>query len=341
MAAEQASEEAQPRRGEAPGAGDHCIPRGWGAAGRGKAPRRPSACPPPTGAHARQGGALRPGAGGPGRRAGGRGPLLRTRTATGTATGTTPRPRSSPAPALPGGLRGSVGAAGAGGGGFPCRFLPEWERPGPRKLPDRPAHAPGDRGHAAEASGVSPAPRQAADRRGATRPAPRAPPPRGRLPPRSGGGGADAPAGAGPGLTGTCGASSPPRSARGGGTVVQGAHGVPRAPLRPAGRLSSSPGVRPCALSADGLGGGAQSSPKRAAPPAGPPRDWLRGSGPPPPRAAREEAGRAGRGRRARLAAAGGATAGTRALRDLGQGRRGAGRGGEEAPAVPLPFEAG
>lgn len=40
VAAEQASEEAQLRHGEAPGTGGHCIPRGWVAGGRGKAPRR-------------------------------------------------------------------------------------------------------------------------------------------------------------------------------------------------------------------------------------------------------------------------------------------------------------
>ena len=55
MAAEQASEEAQPRHREAPGAGGHCIPRGWGAGGRGEAPRRlllsssAGRCPRPVG----------------------------------------------------------------------------------------------------------------------------------------------------------------------------------------------------------------------------------------------------------------------------------------------------
>lgn len=141
MAAEQASEEAQPRHGEAPGAGGHCIPRGWGAGGRGETPRRLLRASPagrrprPTGW-----GPSGPGRGargaeraGTGRRSGhGRRQALRT--------GAPPGLVFSACTAR--GLRGSPEATGAGG--FPCVFLLDWERPGPRKPADSPAHTPRD-----------------------------------------------------------------------------------------------------------------------------------------------------------------------------------------------------
>lgn len=158
-------------------------------------PRRPSPTPGRVGP-------LRPGAGGPGRRAGGRGPPLRTRTATGTTHRGPARARLQ---RLPGrGLRGSPEAAGAGG--FPCFFLPKWERPGPRKSPDSPAHTPRDeRGRSGGGRGVPGAATDGGPTAG--RPPLRVPLPsaagasqRRHLPPRSGGAGVSASAAAAPGV---------------------------------------------------------------------------------------------------------------------------------------------
>ncbi|KAL0591160.1 LOW QUALITY PROTEIN: Zinc finger protein [Plecturocebus cupreus] len=137
-AVEQASEEAQPRHGEAPGVGGHCIPRDSGAGGRGEAPRRLLRVPP-------AGRRPRPVGWGPrglGRRAGGRWPPLRTRPATGTT-------RKGPARArlqrLPGPRTPWLSEA-AGAGDFPHSFLPRWERPGPRKPPAARPTLPGPEG---------------------------------------------------------------------------------------------------------------------------------------------------------------------------------------------------
>lgn len=132
MAAGQASEEAQPGHGEAPRAGGHRIPRGWGAGGRGEAPRRLLRASP---AGRRPGpagwGPLRPGAGGRG--AGGR-----ARAAAPDADGDRhdapgPRPGSSSAPAARGGSAASRASSSRRGGGrvrgSPGRPCPRSQRP--------------------------------------------------------------------------------------------------------------------------------------------------------------------------------------------------------------------
>lgn len=202
-------------------------------------------------------GSLRPGAGGSGRRAGGRGPPLRTRTATGTTHRGSARGRLQ---RLHGrGFRGSPEAAGAGG--FPCFFLQKWERPG-TEAPGQPC--PHSRGPGGTERRRRECPRQR-DRRwaasGPTAPSarpspprlapPRAPPPaqirgrRGQRLCRGGSGGACSgegsssftcrpvvPAWLGPPIFCTSSSPSPPSGSRQ-GAVFKLSSSAPRAPLQP------------------------------------------------------------------------------------------------------------
>lgn len=190
MAAEQGSEQAERRHGEAAGAGGHRIPRGGGRS-RGRPCDGCSARSRPAAAHARQGGALRPGA-----------PSGRARAAAPDTDGDRHDARGSARARLQRRLGpGTPRLSGGAGAGAPPAFSAGGGEVRPTEAP-----TPGDEGAPSGGGGSVPAPRRTVDRRWAARPPPARPtPPRWRhparrLPPRSGGAGVEAPAGAGPGV---------------------------------------------------------------------------------------------------------------------------------------------
>lgn len=167
VAAEQANEEAQLRHGEAPGAGGHCIPRGWGARGRGEAPRRLLRS-------SRAGRRLHPagwGPYGPGR--GVRG-AERAGASRRSGHGRRQARRTGAPPELVFSACTAGGYAGLWGRRAPGASPAFSSRSGRGRAHGSPGTAlptlPGTRGDEAEAAGVSPAPRRTVGRQRAARP---------------------------------------------------------------------------------------------------------------------------------------------------------------------------